>query len=97
MSAHDYITAYAKVLFLSSMSPDDEITRLKTNDVMIRAFRAFGGLRGCAAAVAHEYGTHPDSASQRMRWARSVLAEHYSTLHRPSQSYRALWNSPARR
>jgi hypothetical protein len=32
------------------------------------------GARGCAEAMAQEFGDHPDAAAERMRWARSLAA-----------------------
>jgi hypothetical protein len=37
------------------------------------AVRAHGGVRGCAADVAAEYGDHPELAAPRMRWARELV------------------------
>jgi hypothetical protein len=31
------------------------------------------GPRGCSAAMAYEFGEHPDLAAERMRWARRVV------------------------
>ncbi|MEU4423079.1 hypothetical protein AB0F81_20840 [Actinoplanes sp. NPDC024001] len=39
--------------------------------------RAHGGVRGCAADVASEYGDHPETAAPRMRWARALVEELY--------------------
>jgi hypothetical protein len=33
------------------------------------------GPRGCSAAMAYEFGEHPDLACRRMRWARQVVEE----------------------
>ena len=41
------------------------------------AVRAHGGVRGCAADVAAEYGDPPEVAVPRMRWARDVIADLY--------------------
>jgi hypothetical protein len=33
------------------------------------------GVDGCACRVAQEFGDHPDSARDRMQWARRVVGE----------------------
>jgi len=37
--------------------------------VTVRQF----GVGGCASRMAQEFGDHPEAATQRMRWARSLL------------------------
>ena len=43
------------------------------------------GLGGCAAAVADEYGEHPEIATARMVWALDVVRAVYSPLTIPAQ------------
>lgn len=64
----------AEALFVSFLQPSDHPT-LEQVDAAIRVtIRAHGGICGCAAAVANEYGEHPDTAAQRMRWALAFAA-----------------------
>jgi hypothetical protein len=63
----------AEALFLSDLQPSER----PTPDQVTAAVEA-GLHRGTriarAAAVAAEYGEHPDTAPARMRWALGVLA-----------------------
>jgi hypothetical protein len=80
----DFITARAYAVFVSDMSCHTEVTDAVTSAAIQRAIRAFGGTDGCAAVAASEYGEHPDTASQRMRWARSMVTALYSSAPYPA-------------
>ena len=61
-------TSRAEALFVSCLQPSahpscDEV------EAAIHAAVAAYGLCGCATALAAEYGDHPDTAVDRMRWA----------------------------
>ena len=78
MTGHaDFITVHAYAVFVSDMSCHTEVTDAVTSAAIQRAIRAFGGTDGCAAAAAREYGEHPETASERMRWARSIVTAIY--------------------
>jgi hypothetical protein len=65
--------ARCEALFASALQPSDT----PTADVIARAIgfaRQRYGARGCAEAMAQEFGDHPDAAAQRMRWARQLAA-----------------------
>jgi hypothetical protein len=63
------LTSRAEALFTSSLQPS-AAPRQADVDAAIRAsVRAHHGVRGCAEALAAEYGEHPDVAIARMRWA----------------------------
>ena len=50
---------------------------LPTADVIAQAIgfaRQRSGARGCAEAMAQEFGDHLDAAAERMRWARRLAA-----------------------
>jgi hypothetical protein len=47
------------------------------------------GIRGCAAAVAAEFGHHPDCAVARMNWALSTVRTVYPELSAAVRSTRA--------
>jgi hypothetical protein len=67
----------AEALFASDLQPSDH-----SPDDLIRAavddFARRLGETGCAAAVAQEFGEHPDCACRRMAWARAAVAEAFA-------------------
>ena len=65
--------ARREALFASALPPSDT----PTADVIAQAIgfaRQRSGARGCAEAMAQEFGDHPDAAAERMRWARQLAA-----------------------
>jgi hypothetical protein len=62
----------AEALFASSLQPSDQPT-LDQIVAAIRISLQTRGRSGCADALAAEYGTHPDEAAHRMRWALSLV------------------------
>jgi hypothetical protein len=90
--------ARAEALFTSDLPTGTSSTRGEVNAAVRRAVRAHGGTRGCATALAGEYGEHPETAIPRMRWALAVIHAHYAkfTVMREPQWVR--WSAhPARR
>jgi hypothetical protein len=80
MTGHaDFITAQAYALFVSDLSCHTEMTDAGTRAAIQQAIRTCGGTKECAATAAHEYGDHPDTASQRMRWARTIVTALYGS------------------
>src|SRR4051812_24528126 len=71
-----------EALFVSSLQRSDSLTHGKIQDAILRVVREFGS-RGCAIRVAQEFGDHPDTAVPRMRWARQLVAEAFTTNDRP--------------
>jgi hypothetical protein len=65
-------TARADALFASALQRSEEPSAAQVRQAIAAAIRAFGP-KGCAALVAHEYGEHPETAAQRMQWARAVV------------------------
>ena len=65
-------TARADALFASALQRSDEPSAAQVRQAIAAAIRAFGA-RGCAARVAQAYGEHPETAVQRMRWARAIV------------------------
>ena len=63
----------AEALFASALQPSDRPTAAEIRTAIARSVRTHGP-RGCAAALAAEYGEHPETASARMRWALAILA-----------------------
>lgn len=68
--------AQAEALFVSPLqgsdAPTTEQIRAAVADMLHRL-----GSQGCAAAVAQEYGEHPDAAVRRMLWALAALRTAY--------------------
>jgi hypothetical protein len=64
--------ARADALFASALQRSEEPSAAQVRQAIAATICAFGA-RGCAALVAHEYGEHPETAAQRMRWARAVV------------------------
>ncbi len=65
--------ARAEALFASTCQPSQPLSAAEIRDAVRGAVRAFG-VRGCACAVAAEFGDHPDVAQARMLWARDKVA-----------------------
>jgi hypothetical protein len=75
----DVLTAArAEALFTSDLSAAGRPAPAAVRAAIARAVRTQGGIRGCAARVAAEYGEHPETAASRMRWARAVVEQVYS-------------------
>ena len=64
----------AGALFASTLQPSDDATPAQIAVAITTSLLANGGEQGCAAAVAAEYGDHPDVAAERMRWALRLTA-----------------------
>src|SRR4051812_4683813 len=83
--ATDALTAArAEALFTSDVSADADLTRDGYKDAIRRALLRHGGVRGCAAEVAAQYGDHPETAAPRMRWARQVVESVYARRTEPA-------------
>jgi hypothetical protein len=66
-------TIRAEAVFVSDLQPSDRPTAGQVTTAVLASLRARGGATGCAAAVAAEYGQHPETAVARMRWALSLV------------------------
>jgi hypothetical protein len=64
----------AEALFASLLQPSEVPTVAQILEAIAASLRIHGGVAGCAAAVAAEYGEHPDVAVARMRWALALSA-----------------------
>jgi hypothetical protein len=73
--------ARAEALFTSHLSTGSHPAYDVVEQAIRLAVRAHGGVRGCAADVASEYGDHPDVAVPRMRWARDLVDNLYARRH----------------
>lgn len=77
MSQQTLSLARAQALAVSEM-PAAAVLDRGSVDAAIRAtVRALGGVSGCVAALAQEFGEHPETAPLRMRWARATVASVY--------------------
>jgi hypothetical protein len=64
----------AEALFISSLQPSQHPTREQLVAAIRTSLREHGGVNGCAGEAAAEYGDHPDTSADRMRWALAVAA-----------------------
>jgi hypothetical protein len=67
-------TARAQALFLSHLQPSEHPTATQVAAAIRITLTRRGGAAGCAAALAEEYGEHPETAAARMRWALGMVA-----------------------
>jgi hypothetical protein len=65
----------SEALFASTLQPSDEPTEAQVRGEITRTLRRLG-TDGCAAQMAQEFGDVPSCAAARMRWARSLVADH---------------------
>jgi hypothetical protein len=61
-------------LFASGLQRSDAPTDDAVAEAVSRTVRQFG-VRGCAALMAQEFGDHPETAIDRMRWIRQLVSE----------------------
>ncbi len=66
-------TAAAEALFASPIQSSDKPSTVQLEKAINRVLSSLGGVGGCAAVVAFEFGEHPETASPRMRWAIAVV------------------------
>ncbi|HLL67462.1 MAG TPA: hypothetical protein VK453_17390 [Micromonosporaceae bacterium] len=76
----------AEALFVSWLQASERPAPEQVRAVVATTLRG-RGVRGCAAAVAEEFGDHPDRAVARMGWALMAV----------SRAYPPPASSPARR
>jgi hypothetical protein len=70
----------AEALFVSDLQPSEQPTPRATQDAVTATLLRHGS-DGCAAAVAAEFGDHPESAVRRMTWARDQVARVAEARH----------------
>jgi uncharacterized membrane protein len=68
------VATQAEALFVSSLQPSDHPSAYEVFAAIRISLRTQGGVSGCAVAFATEYGEHPESSAERMRWALSQVA-----------------------
>src|SRR5215218_3358693 len=93
--------ARCEALFASELQRSDLLTADATTEAISCTVRRFGGVRGCAARMAQEFGDHPEEARDRMQWARQVVAEVFAPRQqeqgRSSVQRSARWTQRAAR
>jgi hypothetical protein len=62
------VSTLAEALFVSPLRPGDRPPVPQVRDAIAASLRTLG-TRGCTAAMAQEFGDHPETAPARMRWA----------------------------
>jgi DUF1680 family protein len=65
---------WAAALFTSDLSALCAHTPIEVAAAIGHAIDAYHGIGGCVAEMAAAYGDHPETATRRMRWARTVIA-----------------------
>jgi hypothetical protein len=75
---------WAEALFVSVLQRSDRPGPGQVRKAVAAAVRAYGG-RGCAELVAQEFGDHPETAVERMRWAHAVTGEVFTSPPGPAQ------------
>jgi hypothetical protein len=68
----------AEALFVSWLQASQAPAPEQVREVITKTLRQRGS-RGCAAAVAQEFGEHPETAAARMTWALSIVRAVYPT------------------
>ena len=74
----------ADALFASALQRSDELTVSQIRRAITAALDGYG-VTGCAGRVAQEFGDHPETAVERMRWARVVAGEVFTSPPGPAQ------------
>ena len=70
---------WADALFASMLQRSDRPDAGQVRKAIAAAVRAYGG-PGCTQRVAQEFGDHPETAANRMRWARTAADEAFGDL-----------------
>jgi hypothetical protein len=78
MSRETLSLARAQVLAVSAVSAADQLDRSAADAAIRATVLAHGGVNGCVAALAHEFGERPETAPLRMRWAKRMVATVYA-------------------
>ena len=83
--------AWADAVFASVLQRSDNPSAGQVRKAIAAAMRAYGGL-GCVQRVAQEFGDHPEAAVERMRWARAVADEVFTSP--PARARQSLRRQP---
>ena len=74
----------AEALFASVLQRSDRPSPGQVRKTIAAVVRAHGS-RGCAELVAQEFGDHPETAAERMCWARAVVGDVFAPPPGPAQ------------
>jgi len=77
VSSQKLLLTRAEILAVSNASVTQTLDRAAADAAIGATLRRHGGIRGCIAALAQDFGEHPETAAPRMRWARRVVADLY--------------------
>ncbi len=69
--------ARTTALAVSAVSAGKPLDRASADATIRLTVRSHGGTRGCAAALAEQYGDYPELAAPRVRWASQRVAALY--------------------
>jgi hypothetical protein len=72
----------AEALFVSYLQPSEHPSRGAIEEAVTAMILRYGS-DGCAAALAAEFGDHPESAVRRMAWVRAELSDAMAEPRRP--------------
>ncbi|HTW04480.1 MAG TPA: hypothetical protein VMF87_29560 [Streptosporangiaceae bacterium] len=64
--------ALCEALFVSDLQRSDALDATALAETVNASVRRFG-VRGCAGLMAQEFGEHPETAADRMRWVRELV------------------------
>ncbi len=62
-----------EALFASELQPSDALAPGEVTAAISRTVRRIG-VAGCVSRMAQEFGDHPETAAERMRWARGLAS-----------------------
>jgi hypothetical protein len=74
MTLPDITDVQCEALFASTLQGSDAVTAEAAKTAISSTVRQLGR-DGCASRMAQEFGDHPESARDRMRWARHLVGE----------------------
>lgn len=72
-----------EALFASPLQPSDPLTAEAVADAIGSTVRRLGA-PGCAGHMAQEFGDHPETAANRMRWIRQLTGDLADCLYFPT-------------
>ena len=72
MTGVNVTDARCEALFVSDLQRSDAPDASALAETVSAAVRRFG-VSGCASLMAKEFGEHPETAADRMRWVRDLV------------------------
>jgi hypothetical protein len=75
--------AQCAALFASGLQRSDVLTSDAVADAVSRTVRQLG-VNGCVGLMAQEFGDHPETATDRMRWILQLVGETPARAARPA-------------